>query len=142
MENIIYNEKIEGILHDSGIYEIKVHPFSLHDIGLYEGGIREALKNKNTARIVFFDFSEVENLQNLDDKALFDIFQFISFACLKNKDIYVNWEPIFLKYLVEYTHKEKTGWKLSSSTIVKLINANCNLKSLEEKIRSGDIFKG
>ena len=128
MEKIIINDVIEALIHDSSIYEIKVHPFSKNDMGLYEDGIRKALKgmDENDGIILFLDFGEDNIMRDLDDRALFDLFQFISFNCLRHKKVCIKWSPALLDYLVNYAPGKDMTWKMSSSTINKLISINYN----------------
>ena len=124
VENIMVNDVIEKTVRGNGIYEIKVHPFSKENIGRYEDGIRKALKGLDEGGEIalFIDFSEENILQDLDERALFDVFQLISFNCLRYREVHVKWSHVLLEYLVNYRAGKNTMWKMSSSTINKLIS--------------------
>lgn len=124
MQNTPINNIVETIMHKDGVYEIIVHGFDSNNIGLYEDGIRKALKAicENREACIYFNFSSWCGLQDLNDRALFDIFQFISFNCLKHKTVRVNWGQCLFEYLEKYD-SQKTAWKLSSLTVKKLIEA-------------------
>jgi hypothetical protein len=128
------NSIIDLVARDDGVFEVKVHPFTREEIGFFEDGLRKALKEKeeNAGAILCFDFSEVDSLQDLDERALFDICQFISFNCLRQKAVHIHWGPCFLDYLKKYPSRKKEMWKLSSSTVKKLMDANCENLNFEK----------
>lgn len=127
MQKKAINNVIDRILHKDGTYEIKVHSFTSEDMGLYEEGMRKALKEKDEhpGTTLYFDFGEFTGLDKLDDRALFDMLQFISFNCLRHKEVRIYWGGCMHEYLSKYSCMKNTTWKLSSLTIKKLIDANC-----------------
>jgi hypothetical protein len=128
MQTKAINSVIEEVVRDDGIFEVRVHPFSGDHMGLYEDGIRKALKEKDEKAgnaHLCLDFSELNSMRELDERALFDMFQFVSFNCLRQEQACVHWGQCFLDYLKSYSAQKNAMWKLSSSTVKKLVDANC-----------------
>lgn len=127
MQNTVINEIIETTLHDDRTFEIRVHPFSCMQLGLYEEGMRLALKKseESGAAVLRVDFSERRDLTGLDEKSMFDVLQFVSFNCLRRENAGVHWGDCILKYLMGYSLQNNVKWKMSSATIKKLLSADC-----------------
>jgi hypothetical protein len=121
------NKVIDQIIHKDGTYEIKVHAFTREEMGMYEEGMRRALKEKeaNTASILYIDFSEISDLHELDERAMFDMFQFLNFNCLRHEHVRIHWGDCVFNFLSKYSCEKNSTWKLSSLTIKKLLDANC-----------------
>jgi hypothetical protein len=121
----VVNEIVESFVRGDGVYVITVHSFTKDDMPMYEDGMRKALKDKSEAtEVVYLDFGGIDSLRELDERSLFDMFQFISFNCLRQGDVRINWGRCVLDYLKNYTCDKGVMWKLSGTTIRKLINAD------------------
>ncbi len=127
MQSKSVNEVVEEVRHDDGVYEIKVHAFSGNEMGMYEDGMRKAIKEMDEKATAFMllDFSGIQDLKDLDDRTLFDMFQFISFNCMRHGEVRIRWGQCLFDYLKKYSAQKHETWKLSSSTIKKFIDANC-----------------
>jgi hypothetical protein len=127
MQEKAINKVVGQIVHKDGTYEIKVHAFTMEEMGLYEEGMRLALKEKDnyTSAILYLDFGELSSLNELDERSLFDMFQFISFNCLRHEVVRIHWGDCVHEYLSKYSCAKNNIWKLSSLTIKKLLDANC-----------------
>jgi hypothetical protein len=123
MKDAIVNDVVETRACVNGIYRIRVRPFMKEKMGLYEDGLRKALKGIEENDALLLDFTG-NSLQGLDGRALFDLFQFISFNCLRYKNLRINWGPALLEYLDKYASRKDTEWKMSCSTISRLIGVN------------------
>lgn len=127
MEQKAINKVIDRVIHRDGTYEIKVHAFTKDEMGLYEEGMRMALneKEEHAASTLYLDFSGINELGGLDERALFDIFQLVSFKCLRHENVRIHWGGCVNDYLAKYSGMKNIKWKLSNLTIKKLLDANC-----------------
>lgn len=127
MEILVINEVVETRMQNGHVYEIKVLPFAKDEIGLYEDGVRKALKAKTekAGMELVLDFSDENFMNGLDDRALFDVLQFIAFNCLRYKKLRIKWSAAMLEYLLDHGSRKNRMWKMSSLTVNKLISAGC-----------------